>query len=64
MPKLKTHSGTKDRVRIRKSGAVVTRKAGGHHKLAKKTNSSRRARAIDSTASGKMARDLKRALGK
>jgi large subunit ribosomal protein L35 len=64
MPKMKTHSGTKDRVRIKKSGAVVIRKAGGHHKLSKKTKSSRRARAIDSIATGKMARDLKRSLGK
>jgi len=63
MPKLKTHSGTKDRVKIRKSGVVVTRKAGGHHKLAKKSAASRRARTIFAVATGKNAKNLKTAMG-
>jgi large subunit ribosomal protein L35 len=37
MPKLKTHSGTKDRVKITKNGKVLRRHSGVSHKLTKKS---------------------------
>jgi large subunit ribosomal protein L35 len=42
MPKLKTHSGTKDRIKITKGGKIMHRKASGNHLLQKKTASRKR----------------------
>jgi large subunit ribosomal protein L35 len=63
MPKLKTHSGTKDRVRITKNGKVLTKHSFGNHLLQKK--SAARKRKISSTAvvSGKSAKNIKLRLG-
>ncbi len=42
MPKLKTHSGTKDRVRVTKNGKVRARKSHASHFLQKKSGSRKR----------------------
>lgn len=42
MPKLKTHSGTKDRVRITKNGKVRARHSHASHFLQKKTGARKR----------------------
>lgn len=42
MPKLKTHSGTKDRVRVTKNGRVRARKSHASHFLQKKSGSRKR----------------------
>jgi large subunit ribosomal protein L35 len=42
MPKLKTHSGTKDRVKVTKNGLVRARKSHASHFLQKKTGSRKR----------------------
>ncbi len=42
MPKLKTHSGTKDRVKVSKNGVVRTRHSHASHFLQKKTGSRKR----------------------
>jgi large subunit ribosomal protein L35 len=42
MPKLKTHSGTKDRVKVSKNGVVRARKSHASHFLQKKTGSRKR----------------------
>jgi large subunit ribosomal protein L35 len=63
MPKLKTHSGTKKRFAITKSGKVLRRRATGNHLLQKKSASRKRKFAGTETISGKQARTLKRKLG-
>ena len=42
MPKLKTHSGTKDRVKVSKNGVVRARHSHASHFLQKKTGSRKR----------------------
>jgi ribosomal protein L35 len=42
MPKLKTHSGTKDRVQVTKNGKVRTRHSCASHFLQKKSGSRKR----------------------
>jgi len=42
VPKLKTHSGTKDRVKISKNGVVRARKSHASHFLQKKSGSRKR----------------------
>jgi len=42
MPKLKTHSGTKDRVKVSKNGIVRTRHSHASHFLQKKTGARKR----------------------
>ena len=63
MPKLKTHSGTKKRARLTKTGKLVHRHAGIAHFLQKK--SSARKRRINSmhTMDGRQAKNIKRKLG-
>jgi large subunit ribosomal protein L35 len=64
MPKMKTHKGTAKRVKITSTGKITRQRAFGAHLLAKKSKS--RKRAINTTAevTGKIARNIKRALGK
>ena len=64
MPKLNTHKGTAKRVRITKSGKLLRGNAATHHKLAAQTKRGKRAKRIDSQITGKIAHNLKRALGK
>lgn len=63
MPKMKTHKGTAKRVKLTGTGKVTRQRAFGNHMLSKKSKS--RKRAINTTAivSGKIATNVKRALG-
>lgn len=63
MPKLKTHSGTKRRVRVTKNGKVLVRRAGGNHLLQKKSASRKRSFAVANEVTGKAATNLKLKLG-
>ncbi|MEO6761656.1 MAG: 50S ribosomal protein L35 [Candidatus Saccharimonadales bacterium] len=63
MPKLKTHSGTKDRVRITKNGKVRTRHSFASHFLQKKSGSRKRKLAGLDTLAGKQVKNIKKKLG-
>jgi large subunit ribosomal protein L35 len=63
MPKLKTHSGTKDRVRITKNGKVRVGSANLNHFLGKKSGSRKRALKGLKTRGGRMANNIKKNLG-
>ncbi len=63
MPKLKTHSGTKDRVRVTKNGKVLHGHSMSSHFLQKKSAARKRRFAVVSEATGKSARNMKRKLG-
>lgn len=63
MPKLKTHSGTKDRVRISKNGKVRAGSPNMNHFLGKKSSARKRSLSGLTTRSGKNARNIKRSLG-
>lgn len=63
MPKLKTHSGTKDRIKISSTGKVMRKHASGHHKLEKKSARRKRTFAGVEMVIGKSAKNLKRKLG-
>ena len=63
MPKLKTHKGTAKRIKVTGSGKLVRERAYGNHILAKKSKA--RKRNIKSSASidGKIAKNVKKAVG-
>jgi large subunit ribosomal protein L35 len=63
MPKLKTHSGTKDRVRVSKNGKVRVGHANMNHFLGKKSGSRKRSLTGLTTRKGAMARNIKKNLG-
>ncbi len=63
MPKLKTHSGTKDRVRITKNGKVIHGRAGGNHLLQKKSTARKRRIAVSTTVTGKAGKNIKLKMG-
>ncbi len=42
MPKMKTHSGTKDRIRVTKKGKIMARSPFGNHFLGKKSSARKR----------------------
>lgn len=63
MPKLKTHSGTKDRVKVSKNGKVRVGHANMNHFLSKKPGSRKRGLTGLTTRSGKMASNIKKNLG-
>ncbi len=63
MPKLKTHSGTKDRIKISKTGKVLRRHTAINHFLKKKSASTKRTFAGTQTVTGKAVKNLKRKLG-
>jgi large subunit ribosomal protein L35 len=63
MPKLKTHSGTKKRVALTKSGKLIRRHAGGNHFLQKKSAANKRRFAGVDTLNGKQAKSIRRNLG-
>lgn len=63
MPKLKTHSGTKKRIAITKTGKVMRRRASGGHFLQKKSASRKRKFAGVEEIKGKQIKNLKRKLG-
>lgn len=63
MPKLKTHSGTKDRIRITKNGKVMRRRSMRSHFLAKKSASRKRRMAGVEEINGKTSKSIKLNLG-
>jgi large subunit ribosomal protein L35 len=63
MPKLKSHSGTKKRVRITKTGKVMARKSHGNHFLEKKSAARKRTYAGLKELDGKTKSNLKKKLG-
>lgn len=62
MAKLKTHSGAKKKVRVTKTGKVLTRRAGGHHFLEKKSAARKRTYAGTRSLTGKVTKTLKKQL--
>lgn len=63
MPKLKTHSGAKDRMKITKTGKVLHGHATSNHFLQKKSASRKRRFAVPTEMTGKAAKNIKRKLG-
>ncbi len=63
MPKLKTHSGTKKRIQITKTGKVMRRRASGGHFLQKKSASRKRKFAGVEQVTGKAVKSIKRNMG-
>lgn len=63
MPKMKTHKGTAKRVKLTKTGKLLRGNAATHHKLSSQTSRSKRAKTTESQITGKMRKDVKRALG-
>lgn len=63
MPKLKTHSGTKDRVRVTKNGKVLHGHATSNHLLEKKSAARKRRFAVPGVMTGKSAKNIKLNLG-
>jgi ribosomal protein L35 len=63
MPKLKVHSGTKDRVRITKNGKVRVNHSHRNHFLQKKTGARKRKLAGLDTLTGTQTKSIKQNLG-
>ncbi len=63
MPKLKTHSGTKDRFKVTKTGKVLRGHSFKGHNLSKKSAARKRNFAIDQKVTGKAAKSIKKNLG-
>lgn len=63
MPKLKTHSGTKDRVKVSKNGKVRTRRSNANHFLQKKSTARKRKISSFQTLNGANAKTAKTRLG-
>ena len=63
MPKLKTHSGTKDRIKISRTGKIQRRHSTGSHFLQKKSAARKRNFAGLESVEGKVRKSIKRNLG-
>ncbi|MEK7471661.1 MAG: bL35 family ribosomal protein [Patescibacteria group bacterium] len=63
MPKLKTHSGTKDRVKVTKTGKLLIRSPFGNHMLEKKSAGRKRRYAGMHPLHGKVNKNVKKKLG-
>lgn len=63
MPKLKTHSGTKDRVKVSKNGKIRVGHPNMNHFLGKKSGSRKRSLSGLSTRTGTIAKTIKKNLG-
>lgn len=63
MPKLKTHSGTKDRVKLTKNGKARVRKSHSSHFLQKKSAARKRTFAGLQNLEGEHAKNIKLKLG-
>jgi large subunit ribosomal protein L35 len=63
MPKLKTHSGTKDRVKVSKNGKVRAGHPNTSHFLQKKSANRKRQLSGLSTVSGRASKNIKLLLG-
>jgi large subunit ribosomal protein L35 len=64
MPKVKTHSGTKDRIKVTKNGKVLGRKSFGNHFLEKKSMSRKRTYAGYKELTGSIKKIVKRKVAK
>jgi ribosomal protein L35 len=63
MPKLKVHSGTKDRIRVTKNGKLLARKSYRNHFLEKKSMARKRTYNESKELTGSTKRNIKRKLG-
>ncbi len=63
MPKLKTHKGTAKRIKLTKTGKLLRRRAFGNHLLSKKSKSRKRVIKTEAQVTGKLAKNIKRAIG-
>lgn len=63
MPKLKTHSGTKDRIKVTKNGKVLRRKSMSNHFLQKKSPARKRGLAGTVGMTGEAKKNIKLKLG-
>lgn len=63
MPKMKTHKGTAKRVKLTGTGKITRRRASANHLLAKKSQRRKRAMGTSAEITGKLAKNIKRALG-
>lgn len=63
MPKMKTHKGTTKRVKVTAGGKLVRERAFGNHILAKKSKSRKRVIKTEAQIKGKIAKNVKKALG-
>ncbi|MDZ7744341.1 MAG: 50S ribosomal protein L35 [Candidatus Saccharibacteria bacterium] len=63
MPKQKTHSGTKARIRVTKNGKVMRRHSTGNHFLQKKSAARKRRFAGVEQLIGTQAKNIKKRLG-
>lgn len=63
MPKLKTHSGTKDRAKITKNGKVLVRHSARSHFLEKRSMANKRNLAGTQAVVGKNGKNIKKSLG-
>ena len=63
MPKLKTHKGTAKRIKVSGSGKLIRERAFGNHILAKKSKSRKRNIKTAAAVQGKIAKNIKSALG-
>lgn len=64
MPKNKTHSGTKKRVRVTGSGKLMREKANARHLLEHKGSNRKRRLGSDTTVSKADSKQIKRLLGR
>lgn len=63
MPKMKTHKGTAKRIKITGTGKLVRERAFGNHILAKKSKARKRNIKTAAIVKGKIAKNVKTALG-
>ena len=63
MPKLKSHSGTKDRVKVTKNGKVLRRHSSASHFLQKKSAARKRKLAGLESLGKKVSKNIKLLLG-
>ena len=63
MPKLKTHKGTAKRIKISGTGKLIRERAYGNHILAKKSKARKRNMKTPAVVKGKIAKNIKTALG-
>lgn len=62
MPKMKTHKGTKKRVKVTGSGKLIIKHSGKSHILTKKSNKRKKRLSQDAIVPAGAARRIKRAL--
>ena len=63
MPKLKTHKGTAKRIKISGTVKLIRERAFGNHILAKKSKARKRNMKTAGAVEGKIAKNIKSALG-